>query len=255
MTSQRTISISTSSSSSTRSPSSPTATSLAFLVIAAWPLACGLGVPGNGQRTMEDRAATSFSRLDSESSLDVQATRGDTFSVTVSIDSNLQRYVTTRVSGDTLLVDVDHAVDDTVAGPHVIVTMPRLDQAILGGSGRLVLAFQQDQPIELDLDGSGDLTFDGGAPRLTARLDGSGDMRIDGSADAVDLRLDGSGRMNARGCTATSADVSLGGSGDIAATVTGATRASLSGSGNIDLYGGGALESTSVSGSGAIRRH
>jgi len=217
---------------------------------------CNLGVDGNGNRSLEDRPGQDFTGVESRASLDVKVQRGDTFSVVVSIDSNLQPAVITRVDGGTLIVDVNEPIGDTVSGPHVIVTMPVLRAAVLSGSGALSAeTFPQDQPVDLILEGSGNLVFSGDVPTLAGRLTGSGDMWLHGSAGAADLTLEGSGNLNARDMSATTGDISLEGSGDLAATVTGSMRIALSGSGDIDLFGGASLEGFAIDGSGNLRVH
>jgi len=220
--------------------------------------ACSLGdgVDGNGQRMEENRDLRDFSRVSADGPLDVQVQQGNTTSVVVSVDSNLQRLVRTHVADGRLIVDVSEPIGDTVAGPHVIVTMPVLHAARLLGSGSLSAeSFSQGDAIDLSLDGSGDMVFAGEVPTLTARLDGSGDMRLRGSATSVVLGLDGSGDLRATDLSAATADISLGGSGSLAATVTGPSRVTLDGSGDIDLFGGGAIEWSSVLGSGQVRTH
>lgn len=217
---------------------------------------CSLGVDGNGERTEEDRGLQGFTSLIADGSLDVQVHQGDTTSVVVSIDSNLQRFVRTDVADGRLMIDVSDPIGDTLAGPHIIVTMPVLRAARLVGSGSVSAAtFRQADAIDLSLDGSGDMTFDGEVPTLTARVDGSGNMRLRGTATTVVLGLDGSGDLRAADLSAATADISLGGSGSLAATVTGPSRVTLDGSGDIDLFGGGAIEWSSLSGSGQLRTH
>jgi hypothetical protein len=220
--------------------------------------ACSLGdgIDGDGQRTEENRDLHDFAGVIADGPLDVQVQQGDTTSVVVRVDSNLQRLVSTRVADGRLLIDVSEPIGDTVAGPHVIVTMPLLHVARLVGSGSFTAeTFRQADAIDLGLDGSGDMTFGGDVPTLTARLDGSGDLRLRGSATTVVLGLEGSGALRATELDATTADISLGGSGSLAATVTGPSRVTLDGSGDIDLYGGGAIEWSSLSGSGQLRTH
>jgi hypothetical protein len=218
--------------------------------------ACGLGTDGNGTRSVESRPEQDFTAVDNRDALDLKVEQGDTFSLVVSIDSNLQSLVRTRVDADTLVVDVSGPVGDTVAGPHVIVTMPVLRAATLSGSGGLSAeSFSQDDAVDLVVAGSGNLVFSGDVPAVTGRLTGSGDMSLRGTADAVDLGLDGSGNVAARDLTAATGDISLEGSGNVAATVTGPARLTLGGSGDIDLYGGGTIERASVTGSGTVRMH
>jgi hypothetical protein len=241
-----------------RSPLPSRARSL-LLTLAAYGLglaACGGGTDGNGQRSTELRAASAFSRVESRGSLDVQIDQGAAFGVVVSIDSNLQRMVTTRVAGSTLVIDVDGSIGETVPGPHVLVTLPVLELAALTGSGSITgSAFQQDQAVALAIDGSGDVAFTGTVPSVEGRLGGSGELRISGAAALVDLSLDGSGKIDAIDCSGIDAVVSLSGSGRIATTATRSAQVRLSGSGNIDLYGGATITSESVSGSGDVRAH
>jgi hypothetical protein len=186
----------------------------------------------------------------------VKVEQGDTFSVVVSIDSNLQPLVRTRVEGDTLVVDFSEPVGDTLGGPHVIVTMPVLRAATVSGSGGLSAeTFSQDEGVDLNVEGSGNLVFGGDVPSLTGRLSGSGNMLLRGTADAIDLGLDGSGNVQARDLTAATGDISVEGSGNVAATVTGPARVTLTGSGDVDLFGGGTVERASVTGSGTLHRH
>ena len=218
---------------------------------------CGLfGVDGNGDRVSEVRPLEGFSAVDSEGSLDVEIDRGDAFRVEVSIDSNLLHLVRTRVAGDTLVIDTDEPIGRVVAGPHVVVTMPVLDRAVVNGSGGLWAGpFAQSDPVSLRIDGSGDLTFVGDVPSADVRVSGSGDARLTGTAAAFSASVDGSGTVDARDLDATAADLSVSGSGDLAATVSGSVRVAISGSGSVDLYGPAALERVDVSGSGSITRH
>ena len=217
---------------------------------------CLLGVDGNGERTEETRDLHDFSSVDADGSLDVRVQQGDITSVVVSIDSNLQERTRTRVADGRLMIDVSEPIGDTLPGPHIIVTMPILRAARLVGSGNVSAeTFNQAVAIDLSLEGSGNMTFGGEVPTLTARLDGSGNMRLRGSATSVVLGLEGSGDLRATDLDAATADIRLGGSGSLAATVTGRSRVTLDGSGNIDLYGGGAVEPLSASGSGELRTH
>ncbi len=231
-----------------------------FMAVAALAAGgCGLyGVHGNGERASETRPLQGFTAVADQGSLDVQIQSGDAFSVEVSVDSNLVRDLRTDLTdgGATLSIDMDGPVWDILPGPHVIVTMPALDRAVLNGSGSVsATGFQQTDPVALDLDGSGALTYDGEVPSAQVRSWGSGDMRLHGSATSLDARLDGSGNVDARDLAAMTADLSVSGSGSLSADVTASARVTLSGSGDIDLYGGAVVERPSISGSGSFTQH
>jgi Putative auto-transporter adhesin, head GIN domain len=218
--------------------------------------ACSNAVHGNGQPASEDRPLSGFVAVESASSFDVKVERGNTFSVHVHVDSNIEPLLRTRVVGDTLVIGSDEQVTDLLPGPHVTVTMPRLTSATLSGSGLFSAAgFEEHDPVSLDLSGSGNLDFQGSAPAITARLDGSGEIDLAGSSDQLDLELDGSGSIDARALPARVGSVGLAGSGQVLATLAERVDVSLSGSGHIDLFGGAAIAHASKSGSGEIEQH
>ena len=230
---------------------------LAPLLGSFWLLGCdGTGIDGNGQRQDETRDTALFSRIRSDSELDVKVTQGDVQSVTVSLDSNLLHLVGTRVSGDTLYIDVSDNIDKVVDGPHVLITVPELTAAKLAGSGSMTLALEEpSSPLDLYLSGSGSVRFSGTTAVTGAYLSGSGDIRLDGTTSDLDLALSGSGSIRGQNLTTDSASIDLSGSGDISATVSDSVKVSLSGSGHIDLYGGASVDDYRKTGSGEIARH
>ena len=227
------------------------------LAVASACVGCGSwGIDGNGKRVDEQRETAAFSRVRSDCELDVQVVQGDQPSLKVSIDSNLQDVVKTRVEDDTLFVDVREQIDRVVDGPHVLITIPELSAAKLAGAGSMTLAFDEPEaPVDLYLTGSGAMRFDGTTAALGAFLSGSGDIRLSGTTGDALLTLSGSGAVRGRDLTASSAAIELSGSGDVSATVQDSVRVSLSGSGQIDLYGGASVDESRNTGSGDVVVH
>lgn len=218
---------------------------------------CG-GYDGNGQRATETRPQQGFTAVAADGPLDVAIQRGDAFNVEVSIDSNLLPHVRTDLvdSGATLSIDMDGAVWDVLPGPHVIVTMPVMQRAVLKGSGSVTATgFQQTDPVALELDGSGVLTYDGEVRHAQVRSSGSGNMRLRGTTISLDARLDGSGDVDARDFPTATANLSLSGSGSLSVNASMSARVTLSGSGNVNLYGGAVVEHPNISGSGFFTQH
>jgi len=231
---------------------------LALLGALGLPLSgCGdWGVDGNGDRVDEAREVAAFTRVRSDCDLDVQVAQGDTQSLTVSIDSNLQELVQTRVDGDTLYLDLTDDVGDVVHGPHVLITVPELTAAKLAGSGTLTVAFDEPElPLDLYLSGSGELSFKGTTAAVGAFLSGTGDLRLEGETSDVEMKLSGSGSIRGKNLTASSAAIMLSGSGSVSANVQDSVTVALSGSGQVDLFGDATLDSYRDTGSGELVRH
>jgi Putative auto-transporter adhesin, head GIN domain len=218
---------------------------------------CGnRGIDGNGNRVDEQRETPAFSRVRSDCDLDVQVVQGDHQSLTVSIDSNLQDIVKTRVDGDTLFVDVREDIDQSVDGPHVLLSVPGLSAAKLAGAGSMTLVLDEpESPLDLYLSGSGSMRFDGATAALGAFLSGSGDIRLSGETSDIALTLSGSGSIRGRDLAASSGAIELSGSGDVSATIQDSASVSLSGSGQIDLFGGAQVDERRNTGSGDIVEH
>ncbi len=97
-------------------------------------------------------------------------------------------------------------------------------------------SFAKDGPVDLRLQGSGDLDAEvPAAATLNASVSGSGDLALHGSAGACEIKIAGSGDVTARALEcATTTEVAVHGSGD--ATLQGKTKScefAIHGSGDV----------------------
>ena len=93
------------------------------------------------------------------------------------------------------------------------------------------------------------------SPPSPARLIGSGDIWLHGTTGAVDLTLEGSGNLNAKEDERHDGRHLTGRVGRPRGHRHGVDAITLSGSGDIDLFGGGSLETSAIDGSGDLRVH
>jgi hypothetical protein len=217
---------------------------------------CDEGIDGNGERESETRKLSSFVKVRSNTELDVEVVQGIGQKVEVSLDSNLLELVQTRVDNETLYITTVYHIGETLAGPHVRVTVPALDAAKVSGSGNMRIGFDQpERPLDLYVSGSGSLRYEGRAAAVGAFLSGSGDIRLSGEASDVELSSSGSGEIVAHRLAASSGSLDLSGSGDISADISESVSVKLSGSGRIDLYGGASIDDYDVTGGGELVQH
>jgi hypothetical protein len=197
--------------------------------------ACGLHIENDGPHTVQTRTVSAFDRVDLRGSTNVVVTRGHSTTLTVSGGRNRVHDVITRVQSGTLVVeerDSDptlHLGDD---GPTVTVRTPSLLGARLDGSGDLFVAGLDGGPLELRVDGSGDVDAHGRLDALGASDDGSGDL------DLSDVLVQ-------------SARVNLSGSGDADVHAVHTLAVVASGSGDVS-YAGDPHVTRDVSGSGDV---
>jgi len=211
---------------------------VAVLVLAAVVVAVltrggssGSGVQGSGVAATQSRVLATFSRLDLAGSNDVTVAVGRRQSVVVRADSNLMRYVTTRVVAGTLVIGTTGSF--TIRSPmSVEVSVPSLAAVALSGSGKISVT-----GIE--------------APRLTVTLPGSGALYVSGTVTQLNVTLDGSGLAQLDSLLARDVHAVVAGSGLIRVTATESLNAAVPGSGAI-IYSGNPQVTSSVTGSGAV---
>lgn len=155
---------------------------------------------------------------------------------------------------------------------EVVLTLPALDRVGVDGSGKSEVNGFTGERIELELNGSGSLEFNGryrqaraalhgsgeltldagNGDRVEAELMGSGAMSLAGAARKVRLQSSGSGRLDAQRLRAEEAEVRQTGSGNTSVTAHASVTAAVSGSGDIDVYGNPPERTISRTGSGDV---
>lgn len=118
----------------------------------------------------------------------------------------------------------------------IALTLPRLDEAALGGSGRVRVDRVAGGDFAAAVGGSGDLSIGSlTADKATFSIGGSGSIRAAGRVRDAVVNIGGSGRLDAPGLAARSAKVAAAGSGGARFAVDGTAEVSLVGSGMVDL--------------------
>lgn len=129
----------------------------------------------------------------------------------------------------------------------------RIDLSLEGsGSVKFNGRFRQ---VHADLNGSGDLDINAGAAidQVEAELMGSGHMTLVGTCQELRARSAGSGELDARHLRAQTVSVTQTGSGSSTVQARGTVAASVSGSGDIEVEGNPEQRSISRTGSGNVR--
>ncbi len=156
---------------------------------------------------------------------------------------------------------------------EVELVLPALTAATIDGSGDSSINGFSGEKIELRLDGSGSVKFNGRFRKVEAGLNGSGDLDVNagasidrleaelmgsgrmtvvGTARELDARASGSGQLDARDLRAQRVTVSQTGSGSSTVQARASVMASVSGSGDIEVLGNPDERSISRTGSGTV---
>ncbi|WP_229260256.1 head GIN domain-containing protein [Duganella alba] len=137
---------------------------------------------------------------------------------------------------------------------QVELVLPSLEELVVSSSGDTKVSGFNGEQLELQLHGSGNVTFSGRYRSLTAGAHGSGNLNLNaGSTENVELEMVGSGQITASGsCKVLNAELT--GSGDLDARHLAAEKVTvnLKGSGTSHVFAKQSADLT-LRGSGDIR--
>jgi Putative auto-transporter adhesin, head GIN domain len=193
---------------------------------------------GSGVSASETRALPQFSAVDlaGVGKLILKVGEGSNYSVKVTADDNLLPLVETKVSGDTLRIQLKDSVSISNSASFVYeVTAPKIDKLESSGAAAI--------------EGSG---FNGGSLRLG--VSGVGSVKLNGRVETFRADLSGAGSLNAEGLIANDVKVDLSGVGSADVHADQRIRANVSGLGSITWHGSATDVKSDVSGLGSVRK-
>ena len=206
----------------------------------------------------EMRDVDAFTKVKLEGSMDVEVKVGAKQSVKVIADSDIIKYLRTRVHGGELEIDIKHESGTRklfrrIEKMQVIITVPSLEGAEVHGSGDLLVEDAVADNFVLEVHGSGDAVLENAkVDSLDVELQGSGDIDMQGTCGDVRVELQGSGDINGTKMKCKAADVMLQGSGDVDVYATASADVTVRGSGDIRVAGKPDKINSRVRGSGDI---
>jgi hypothetical protein len=146
--------------------------------------------------------------------------------------------IDTRVEGNTLHVGPRGILLRHRTPIEVQVTLPMLETLSVTGSGNHTVSGFAGDHLDITLDGSGNIRFNGRYRNITAAVHGSGDLELTGgNSDHVEAEVQGSGTLTLVGASRELHAV-LEGSGDVDARHLHADDVNLAheGSGTSSVY-------------------
>lgn len=148
--------------------------------------------------------------------------------------SKLIARVTTKVEGNTLYIGtrgIYISIGKNEAS-RVELSLPNLEKLQLLGSGDASVKGFHGNKMDISMQGSGNVMFDGEFQQVSASLQGSGDLNLGlGNSDIVELNMNGSGDSTVKG-QARLLNAKLTGSGDLNTTLLKSAQVNLNSTGS-----------------------
>lgn len=226
-----------------------------LLVVALSFSSCQDGIcTGKGSIVEKTIDVSSFNGIRIPGRGNVHFKTGATQAVTVRSEQNVLDALDFQVTGEKLIVDIDgcflnYSLD-------IYITLPRpLSEVLVTGSANVtnegVLTTTDD--LVLDVSGSGVITMNVDATRVSSTVSGSGNINLSGTAQSHLVDFSGTGDLKAFDFATTNTTIAMAGSSVCEVRVdSGLLHVTITGSGKVYYKGTPGSINTKITGSGSL---
>jgi hypothetical protein len=210
--------------------------------------------------------------IDLEGPIDLSVRQGAVPSLKVRGEQRLLGNVAATQDGDTLHIGTTGMLFHHRRPLQVELVLPSLNEVQIRGNGDSAVTGFSGERLKIELNGSGNLSFQGRYRNVNAAVRGSGDLDLkSGNSEEVELEVVGSGTIASSGsCQKMAADISgsgsvdaqhmasddavikIQGSGSAQAFARKSATVSVAGSGDATVYGNPDQRRISRTGSGTV---
>jgi len=206
-----------------------------LILISLSVISCKItGIKGNGDLITDTRKVDEFERIDVSGNFDVNITVGEEQRLEILAESNLLKYIKTKVKKQTLYIHSRKNLRPR-EDLKIIVTVPELYAIECSGVNDICAKGINSDEFYIDLSGAGSINISGTTGILNIDVSGAADLMAK-NLITEDISIDVSGAANAEVYASNSCN------------------AEVSGAGFIELYGDAVDVSMDISGAGSIER-
>jgi len=193
---------------------------------------CGGGVEGNGIAKTENRNVSEFSNIEVDGAFNVHVECRKKQKLELSGDSNILPYIITKTRGNTLKITTSKTICPKKL-LEVKISADNIEKVTASGAVDLSIIGVDNNKLDLEIDGAGDIKASGKTKNFRVDIAGSGDLK------AKDLK-------------AEKVEVSVNGAGNAVVSASKKLKAEINGAGDIAYYGNPKEVIQEISGAGDI---
>ncbi len=229
-------------------------TAVSYSMLRAQGAANPTSVAGRTARTEMREVAATTSAVELVGPIDLRLKQGDIPSLKVRGEQRLLGNIATEQSGNTLRIGSKGLLLHPRRPIEVELVLPSLSELVINGSGDSTVNGFSGERLSVQLQGSGNLTFNGRYKQVEAGVHGSGDLNLNtGHGERVALEMVGSGAITSSGsCKELTADLTGSGELDAQHLASDKVTVTLQGSGTTNVFARQSADLT-VKGTGDIR--
>jgi hypothetical protein len=216
----------------------------------------GRSVTGSGNLITLEPANQDFSRVEFSHAFQAEVTQGESYSVVITIDDNLEQYLEVRQDGDTLKVGMEPGLMLSLRNTtmQARITMPELTGVNGSGATRITIGgFESGEDLAIDVSGASTLRGQIDAGDLSADVSGASRLELTGQGQDGRINVSGASQANLSDFRMQNVDVEASGASRAEVYASGRLDAEASGASTVLYSGDPTLGRTNTSGASTIR--
>jgi hypothetical protein len=215
----------------------------------------GRTVTGSGNLVTLEQANQDFSRVEFSHAFQADVTQGESYSVVITIDDNLQQYLQVSQTGDTLKIGFKPGMLSLRnATMRAQVVMPELTGVGASGATQVRLAgFESGRDLRLDISGASTVRGQIDSGDLRADISGASRLELSGQGEDGSINVSGASQANLANFVMQNVTVDASGASRAEVHASGRLDAEASGASTVLYSGDPTLGRTNTSGAGTIR--
>lgn len=228
---------------------------VAILLISGSLAACRGVVFGSGDSETRTFDYTDFTRIEAHNGFHVEITESSSYSIEVTTDDNVWKYLDISKNGDTLVIEFEWNRSYTSVIKEAVITMPDIEGIQLsGGSKGEIDGFSSSNDFSAKLSGGSRLEGDITADDTDLNLSGGSRVTLSGSGDNLLVDSSGGSRVNLEEFPVKDANIKISGGGFADIDMDGILDANLSGGSKVIYSGDLELGDLDLSGGSTVSR-
>lgn len=227
---------------------------IALALLSSCNLIGGERVNGNGNIVTETSDLSGFSGVSVGGAIDLYVSQGNSYSVKVVADENLQQFLRITKDGDVLNIRPENNMNlRSSSGIKVYITSPTINKLGASGASNIIAETAlQGNELYIDLSGASTAKVDLDYSGVEMDLSGASTAELRGKSKSIDIEGSGSSHVNAMDHTTAEANVDISGASSVNIFVTEKLDAEASGASEV-VHSGGARVNSNTSGASSVR--
>jgi hypothetical protein len=216
----------------------------------------GTQLAASGPLVTKDYDLGNFTAVNAGSAFQVEITRSDKYSVSVTVNQSLVERLDVGVSGNTLHLSLKPGYGITGAATmRAKVTMPELTGLDVSGASQTnVTGFNSDKTLKTQVSGASSLGGDLTCGDAQFNVSGASKVQLKGSAQDLKVEASGASNVDLSNFTSKNTAVSASGASKVNVAPSGTLNVEASGASTVRYIGEPAKLKTNTSGASSVEQ-